>query len=153
MNSKRSRHKIYRLVDSIFLLLPFILMFGGFVCVWHQAGLYFIELDGMDFASSTWSDGYLEYYFEWYTEWFGSVLRAGSFGTFSYEFRLFIVSIFDFLGIGFTDDNGYFALTNFIMYYLIYMTFYEFLSLFINTVLWIPRYLRDWVQRHSSEGV
>ena len=145
MNKKRSRNKIYHLIDTIFLLLPFIaiIFYISAVLLSLKAGNTLIF--GFDFEYGDFSSFVSDYLF-----------TSGSFDSFiellipSYDNSLFFGSfglyLSDFL-VNLGLDNNFWY---FICYYFVYAICYEFLSLFVNIILWIPRFFRNRFQDVSE---
>lgn len=136
MNSKRSSRKLWRLIDSFFLLLPLIILCFSFVVFlgqyWHDNGLFFNSNDNNFNELSIIFDAYIY--------------------NFTDNFVLFYVnndfidaismSIFNFVNffLGSTDDSG---LLYFLPSYFSFALLYELFSLTIQIVMWLPRWAKN----------
>lgn len=138
MNSKRSSRKLWRLIDSFFLLFPlFVLVFAfvGFLLFYQKSGQ--LEVDnGMYYYVDILNDFIVKFFNDdIYINVVFQYLFSNNFGATIYDATS---DIFYFLGFDFT--NAYVA---YFHNYFCYAIIYEFFSLIIQIIMWLPRWAKN----------
>lgn len=139
MNSKRSSRKLWRLIDSFFLLLPLFVLFFvfiGFLLFYQKSGQ--LEVDNGSY-----------YYIDVLNDFFNKL----------YNFDIYVANIFDYLFESdfafsiksfmwdFVSFFGFEANDNiiawYLYYYFTYAICYEFFSFTIQIIMWLPRWAKN----------
>lgn len=145
MNSKRSSRKLWRLIDSFFLLLPLLIFIFHFVFILIY---YFKSGSVLDVGSGLGSS------FSIINDFFDNLLYGG-FYYFDFIYILDSSSFFSDIVDRITDICSFFGFYhndntfwNFFNYYFAYAISYEFFSIIIQIIMWLPRWaknkLYDW---------
>lgn len=150
MNSKRKRNKIYYYIDIFFLSLP-IILFLSYVII--NISMLKGSVTDFDFTiTSNWEqmgsriEAYLDYLVGSFCNFLDNTFNWN--GDFAENLNLILYNICHWLGY---NDGG--SLGWFIMSYFLYVFVYEIFSLFINIIMWLPRYFRNWIQERSDSNV
>lgn len=138
MNSKRSSRKLWRLIDSFFLLFPlFVLVFVfiGFLLFYQKSGQ--LEVDnGMYYYVDILNDFIVKFFNDdIYINVVFSYLFENNFGATIYDATY---DIFYFLGFDISN-----AFVDYFHNYFCYAIIYEFFSLIIQIILWLPRWAKN----------
>lgn len=132
MNSKRSSRKLWRLIDSFFLLLPLLILIIGFIA---YTGQYLHDNGLTNFAYGSYYNfvnGYIYSFFDdvYFIDFNHDFIFDNFFGPFSSLLIRFFGS----------DDTTF---TYFIYGYFMYAISYEFFSFIIQIILWLPRWAKN----------
>ena len=145
MNNERKRKKAYYYIDVFFLCLPLLLFIGGFVI--KLISIYSHQGSFNDVSSSDIIDFLGQYLFDFIQVFFDVIID--SLEGVNEGFGLVIANALNSFA-NFFVSGGSLAL----MYVVVYFTWvimYEFISLMISIVLWIPRFIKNKIQKGVFE--